>query len=245
MPNVKIKAVKFDAIKTDGDTGTITGYASTWTREPDSYGDVVAQGAFAESIEQIKSEGRVLPLLWNHSSDDLSAYIGTVTELSEDDHGLLFTATFDATPEAQRVRELARDGRISKLSFAYEILDAEEIELEDGRSAYELRKLNIHEVSLVMYPANDDTAVTEVKAAVDALAKSGRRNSKSDEETIRQAISLLESLLTDEQDDADETEDEPAKGGEGMAMPEGREVDDSVRLEAYKEALLSAYATKS
>jgi hypothetical protein len=65
---------------------------------------------------------------------DLKSYIGTVTGLAEDEHGLLFTATFDSTPEAQRARELAMDGRLCKFSFAYDVIDQMEVELEDGRT---------------------------------------------------------------------------------------------------------------
>ena len=189
-----IKTKTFD-IKADN-LGAIVGYASTWTREPDSYGDVVAKGAFAECIARLKEEGRNIPLLWNHDAMDLKAFIGTVTDLIEDDHGLKFEADFDGTEEAQRARQLAQDGRLCKFSFAYDVLDAGEVELEDGRKANELRKLNIHEVSLVMYPANADTSVVSVKA--------GRRNRKSDEEIIKQIISLANQLLTDEVDDIEE-----------------------------------------
>ena len=191
-----IKTKSFDV---KADNGSITGYASTWTREPDSYGDIVAKGAFAEHIAQIKEEGRVLPFLFNHGSDNLQNYIGTVTNLEEDDHGLKFDAVFDDTPEAQKARKLSMDGRLAKFSFAYDVLDAGEVELEDGRKANELRKLNIHEVSLVMYPANTDTSVISVK--------SGRRNRKSDEDIIKQIIALANQLLNDEVDD---TEEEPA-----------------------------------
>lgn len=199
---MEIKTKTYD-IKADN--GTITGYASTWIREPDSYGDIVAKGAFAESIEQIKAEGRVLPLLFNHDGDDLDKYIGTVVNLEEDDHGLKFDATFDATPEAQRARELTMDGRLAKFSFAYDVLDQAEVTLEDGRKANELRKLNIHEVSLVLYPANPDTSVVSVKAAEE---KAGRRNRKTDEDIIKQIISLAQSLLTDEVDDTEPQEEE-------------------------------------
>lgn len=146
MSDIRIKTAE----AAPGDNGSITGYASTWTREPDSYGDVVARGAFASSIARIAEEGRPPPLLWNHDSGDLKSYIGAVTGLAEDDHGLLFTASFDATPEAQRARELAMDGRLCKFSFAYDVLDQTEVELGDGRKANELRELDIHEVSLVM-----------------------------------------------------------------------------------------------
>lgn len=197
---MEIKKKTFD-IKADSN-GTITGYASTWTREPDSYGDVVAKGAFAESIAEIKAEGKILPLLFNHKGDDLNAYIGGVYELKEDDHGLYFEGTFDGTPEAQRARELSADGRLAKFSFAYDVLDQAEVTLEDGRKANELRKLNIHEVSLVLYPANRDTSVVSVKSAEE---KSGRRNSAKDAEDLREAISLIQRVLG-ELDDIPEEE---------------------------------------
>ena len=282
MPNIRTKTAE-GAPSADG--GSITGYASTWTREPDFYGDVVAKGAFSASIERIEAEGRTLPLLWNHDADDLKSYIGTVTGLAEDDHGLLFTATFDSTPEAQRARELAMDGRLCKFSFAYDVIDQMEVELEDGRKANELRQLDVHEVSLVMYPANPDTSVVEVKGAetqnidlrpriegltdeqreefTKAIAeathngleiglKAGRRNSKADEDAIRQAIALLQGVLGDEpEDDNDEpgTGDQndandaggTTEGGEGEATPKGREAE-AEDIDAYrKRALLSAY----
>ena len=196
-----IRTKSFDV---KAENGTITGYASTWTREPDSYGDIVAKGAFAEHIAQIKEEGRVLPFLFNHGSDNLQNYIGTVTDLVEDDHGLKFDATFDDTPEAQKARKLSMDGRLAKFSFAYDILDQGEVTLEDGRKANELRKLKIHEVSLVLYPANPDTSVVSVK--------SGRRNSAKDADAIREAISLLQGVLGELEDT-----DEDQKGTEAKA----------------------------
>ena len=121
-------------------------------------------------------------------------------DLKEDDHGLYFEAAFDDTKEGQRARELAMDGRLAKFSFAYDVLDQMEVELEDGRKANELRKLDIHEVSIVLYPANDDTSVVSVK--------SGRRNSAKDEDKLKQVQDLIKQmgelitgLLTDEIDE--------------------------------------------
>ena len=54
--------VKVDA----ADTGSITGYASTFTREPDWAGDVVAKGAFADWLDAYRAGGSTLPLLYNH-----------------------------------------------------------------------------------------------------------------------------------------------------------------------------------
>ena len=202
--------IKTKTIDIKADNGIITGYASTWIREPDTYGDVVAKGAFEESIAQIKAEGKILPLLFNHKGDDLAAYIGGIYELHEDDHGLYFEGAFDGTPEAQRARELSKDGRLAKFSFAYDVLDQGEVTLEDGRKANELRKLNIHEISLVLYPANRDTSVLSVKSA---LEKDGRRNSAKDAEDLRKAISLIQGVLG-ELDDKPEEEESKAKSEE-------------------------------
>lgn len=207
--------LKKKMIELKAENGTISGYAATFIKEPDSYGDIIAKGAFLECIEKIKAEGKVLPLLWNHDSYDLNAYIGTVVNLGEDDHGLKFDATFDDTPEAQRARELALDGRLCKFSFAYEVVESAEITLEDGRKVNELRKLNIHEVSLVMYPANPDTGVIDVKGA---LEKAGRRNSKADEDSLKEIMShlsaaqtIINSLLADDNEPDD---DQKAKSEE-------------------------------
>lgn len=220
-----IKTKTFD-IKADN-LGAIVGYASTWTREPDSYGDVVAKGAFAECIARLKKEGRNIPLLWNHAAMDLKAFIGTVTDLAEDDHGLKFEADFDGTEEAQRARQLAQDGRLCKFSFAYDVLEAGEITLEDGRKANELRKLNIHEVSLVMYPANADTSVVSVKA--------GRRNSAKDADAIREAITLLQGVLGE----LDDIEEEPIESD-----AKSEELDTANDEEQKRKADLLEHANK-
>ena len=223
--------IKSKTYEVKANAGSITGYASTWTREPDSYGDVVARGAFLESIEQIKVSGKVLPLLFNHDGNNLNYYIGTVTELAEDDHGLRFTASFDDTPEGQRARQLASDGRLAKFSFAYDVLDQGEVELEDGRTANELRKLNIYEVSLVLYPANPDTSVVSVKA--------GRRNRKTDEDIIRQIITLANQLLDDELEiNEPEGEESKAKSEEPDTVND-KELERTAELLKEAENLLS------
>ena len=176
----------------DEGTGTIEGYASTWVRKPDSYGDVVRQGAFKDTLADDWNGGKGIPFLWSHKLDDLKAFIGTA-EADEDDTGLHFIATFDDTDEAQKVRQLYKDGRLKKFSFAFDVLENGLTMLEDGTKANELRKLKLYEISAVTVPANDTAEVVDVKA--------GRRNSKKDADTIRQAITLLESVLDTEDPD--------------------------------------------
>ena len=179
--------------------GTISGYASTFDRIPDAYGDIVRKGAFAESLKKYEESGRAIPLLWAHQMNDLKSYIGTASA-HEDERGLFFIAKFDDTDEAQRVRQLYKDGRLAKFSFAYNTLDSAPVELEDGTKANELRKLDIFEISTVLVPANDFAEVADVKQAEE---KAGRRNSAADEATIRSAITLLQEMLGEVVDNAE------------------------------------------
>ena len=181
----------------DAGTGSIEGYASTWIRQPDSYGDVVAKGAFTKTLADRWNGGKGIPFLWAHQMDNLKSFIGTA-EADEDDHGLHFVATFDDTEEAQKVRQLYKDGRLRKFSFAYDVKDAGTVTLEDGTKANELRELDLYEISAVTVPANDDAGVVDVK--------SGRRNSKADEDKIKQAIELLQGVL------GELNEEEPIEG---------------------------------
>ena len=192
------KYKEFPMQKSEGDAGTISGYFSTYDRIPDSYGDVIAKGAFTETIQKRKESGHPFPLCWNH---DLNQIVGSIDpeDIIDDDHGPHMDASFFNTPLAQEKREIVKSGVVYQFSFAYDILEAGPTELEDGTKANELRKLDLFEVSIVPIPANQNAILTDIKA--------GRRNSKSDEDKIRQAISLLRSVLDDE--DSDDGEDEP------------------------------------
>lgn len=194
---MQIKSV--DVEYKDAGTGSIEGYASTWVKKPDSYGDVVRKGAFSKTLEEDWNGGKGIPFLWAHQMDNLKSFIGTA-DADEDDYGLHFVATFDGTEEAQRVRNLYKDGRLRKFSFAFDVLENGLITLEDGTKANELRKLKLFEISAVTVPANDTAEMIDIKA--------GRRNSKKDADAIRQAITLLQGVL-DEEEDHDDGEDDP------------------------------------
>ena len=195
---MKHKYKEFALIKSSDDAGTISGYFSTYDRIPDSYGDIIAPGAFTETIQKRKESGHPFPLCWNH---DLNQIVGAVDpdNIEDTEKGPLMTASFFDTPLAQEKREIVKSGVVYQFSFAYDILEAGPTELEDGTKAYELRKLDLYEVSIVPIPANQNAVMTDVKA--------GRRNSKKDEDAIKEAIALLQSVL-DTEDEPDDGEDE-------------------------------------
>lgn len=144
--------------------GTVEGYASTWDRTPDSYGDVVRRGAFAETLHKWRMRKQPIPLLYGHRTDDPAYNVGRVVDAREDDRGLFIRAEFDAdNPKAQEVRKLAQQGRLFQFSFAYQVLDSGPVTLQDGTRANELRKLDLFECSLVQIPANQNAVVTNIK----------------------------------------------------------------------------------
>lgn len=165
MSDIRIKSATLD-IADDG--GIVEGYAATFDREPDSYGDVIAPGAFAEAVEAWKAkmdEGIYVPLLYGHNTSDPEYNIGRITEIREDERGLWVHGELDAENEkAQYVRKLAREGRLYQFSFAYAVIDEDEAELDDGTRANELRKLDLFEVSLVQIPANQHAVITGIKS---------------------------------------------------------------------------------
>ena len=190
-------------LKSD-ENGIVEGYASTWTKTPDTYGDIVIKGAFKETLKKRKATGHPFPLCFNHDFDQI---IGAVFEAEEDDYGLKIRASFLNTPAAQEKRELVKEGIVWQFSFAYSVLGSEApTEEEKKQGIYQkLTKLDLYEVSLVPVPANQTAIVTEIKNDDNAEVKAGRRNSAKDEELIRDAISALQALL-DTADDQGEDE---------------------------------------
>lgn len=188
----------------EGENGVVEGYASTWTKTPDSYGDIVIKGAFTETLKKRKATGHPFPLCFNHDFDQI---IGAVFEAYEDDYGLKIRASFLNTPAAQEKRELVKEGIVWQFSFAYSVLGSEAPTEEEKKQGIfqKLTKLDLYEVSLVPVPANQTAIVTEIKNDENIEEKAGKRNSAKDEALIRDAISALQALL-DNADDPGEDE---------------------------------------
>ncbi len=167
MTKTKNQAVRFKTGDADGlAEGEFLVYPSTFTRTPDSYGDVVAKGAFSKGIAARKAAGASLPGLFAHRMDDLDAYVAHAIDEGEDDNGWWVKGAFDLDdPASAKVYRLVKGGRIRELSFAYDVVDEGQVQLGDGRKANELRDLDVHEFSFVLVGANRDTSVSAVKSA--------------------------------------------------------------------------------
>ena len=181
------------------EVGGISGFFSTYDKEPDSYGDIIEKGAFTETIAKRAESGHPFPLCFNH---DFSAVIGAVDKIEDTEKGPYIEAHFLDTTLAQDVRKMLQSGAIYQFSFAYDVLEARQPDEEEKSKGIEnvLTKVEVFEISVVTVPANQNAVATEVKA--------GRRNRKSDEDIIRSCISSLQSLLDDSEDDKPAEEEE-------------------------------------
>ena len=211
------KTKQFD-IKSVSDTGELTGYFSTYQPVADSYGDCVAPGCFTETIKAWAEKGKFIPLVWNHNMDDPEMIIGQVDKIEDDEYGPLMTAHFYDTPKAQAARNLMKEGSVYQFSYAYAI-DAARKPDENEKAAdpninQVLEAVSLMEITITPTPAQPLAEMVSVK--------SGRRNRKSDEDTIRQIISLANSLLDDEVNEAEDPEDgeDEAKANAAAEEPE-------------------------
>lgn len=200
---MKYKMKQFD-IKSVSDTGELTGYFSTYQPVADSYGDCVAPGCFTETIKAWEEKGKHIPLVWNHNMDDPELIIGQVDKIEDDEYGPLMTAHFYDTPKAQAARNLMKEGSVYQFSYAYAIDSArkpdENEKAADPNINQVLESVSLMEITITPTPAQPLAEMVAVKA--------GKRNRKSDEDTIKEIISLANSLL----DEVDDTE--APNGGE-------------------------------
>lgn len=217
--------------------GTFRAYFSTWDREPDSYGDIIAPGAFASTIKEYKDSGTMPMLLWGHDTYDPMSNIGTVLDLGEDEKGAWIVGQFDLSgdnPRASYTYKLVKDGRVSKLSFAYETLEDAYVKLDSGFEAHELRKLNLFEVSIVPIPANRHTYIEDIKAmdseSYDALVEKINGVADSLNGLIQLVSEQKPSEDVDEEDSSQDAE-EPEKAND----PDATAVKSMLTLELMKD----------
>lgn len=238
----KTVTIKF---KADGlSEGEFIGYASVFGNK-DSYGDVVLKGAFDTSLQEWERSGLSIPVLWGHNMSDPDYNLGECLTAVEDDHGLKVHVKLDLEcPKAASTYRLLKGGRVNQMSFSYKVIDGAYIMPEGDEytyrdAYYELRELQLFEVSVVPIGANQETEILAVKSLVSALAaKAGRSLSSKNEDAIRTAVTQLEeatvslkSVLPDEvsADDEDEKQDQDTTTGT-ESPPEAEKLSDPATL---------------
>jgi HK97 family phage prohead protease len=192
---IRTKTFKFD-VKASGDAGMFTGRASVYGVE-DFHGDVVMPGAFADTI---RDHGGVIKVLNQHDPcDPIGTALLEDAELALMASGSLVLELQSAKDAYVRLQNKLVDG----ISIGYSV--------PDGGASFEggvrkLNKIDLWEISLVTFPANDYARVTGVKSQDAALRtyeiaagiarelKAGRALSQANAARIAQAHEHLKSI---------------------------------------------------
>lgn len=169
----EVRNIAFE-LKAAGDDGTVEGYGSVFGVR-DDYDDVIARGAYVSSLAAHKAAGTMPAMLWQH---DPSTPIGVWTEMVEDSKGLKIKGQLALdTVKGKEAHALLKMGAINGLSIGFL---AKQWAYDRETDVRTLTEIDLWEVSLVTFPANDKARVTGVKAAEVAGIK-----------TIRQAEQAL------------------------------------------------------
>lgn len=153
--------------------GAFSGYGAVFGNL-DSYGDVIAPGAFKGSLREWKKMKSLPPMLLNHggsgfadSATDMLP-IGVWTLMEEDDTGLRVEGVLDVkSSPGDRVYNLMKmDPRpgIDGLSIGFRIKQSK-IGTKPDEPKRTLQAIDLMELSVVTMPANGKARVSNVKAA--------------------------------------------------------------------------------
>jgi uncharacterized protein len=151
-------------VKAIDEEGVFTGHGSVFGNV-DSYKEIVAPGAFADSLVQWKSEGRMPPVLWQHRSGEP---IGPYLEMNEDARGLFVRGQLlvNDVQRAKEARALMKAKAVNGLSIGFVTREDSYDRVTGIRT---LKKVDLWEVSIVTFPANPQAQISGVKSAIDAL----------------------------------------------------------------------------
>src|SRR6478736_3943797 len=151
-------------VKDVSEAGQFSGYASVYDTI-DSYGEVVAPGAFAASLRDWKAKGRFPPALWQH---DRTQPVGPFTKMEEDAKGLYVEGKLlvDDVQRAREARALMQAGAISGMSIGFDVVAEEH---DSKAKLITLKEINLWEVSIVTFPANKEAQIEAVKSLMDDI----------------------------------------------------------------------------
>lgn len=203
-------------IKRASPQGTVEGYASTFGGPPDSYGDIIAPGAFAKSLAEHKSLDTMPAMLWAH---DQATPIGRWDEVREDATGLHVVGSLNLDTEAGRdALAHLKHGDVGGLSIGYRIYP-DGLKFEADHTL--LTAVKLMEVSVVTIPAN-----VYARAAVKSIS------SRSELVDVLRSVGLPKSAAR-----------RVAAGGWAALAADGADPDDIESIKAALSASANRWST--
>jgi uncharacterized protein len=153
----------------DDGAHTFRGLAAAWSL--DLGNDVIHKGAFERTLDHWRgAKRRPVYLLNGHQSHDVRDVVGKMIDATETDAGLETEWQFvPDDPAAEAAYKRVKGGFVTGLSIGYTPINPEFETTKDGRRVRHLKEVRLHEVSLVVFPMNEDARVDT--ASVKSLAQ--------------------------------------------------------------------------
>ncbi len=156
------------AADSNPEAGQFEGYLAIFGNR-DSNGDIIDAGAFAatlaaaHAVKAAANSAVLLPLLWQHKSDEPCGFI---KQAWEDHRGLFVRGQFDlATERGRQAYSGAKKGYLRGLSIGYDTVRS----YVDSNRVRHLKEITLWEGSPVSFPANAEAHITEVKRAASTV----------------------------------------------------------------------------
>lgn len=149
-----------EARSLDAETGIVEGYASVFGGPPDSYGDIIAPGAFNRTLDEHKAEGTFPAMLWCHRANEP---VGRWLDLREDERGLFARGKLNLNTSAGRETHAhVKGGDVSGFSIGFLLPDGGRKRNKEG--SWTITDLDLLEISVTPVPANRRARVSAVKS---------------------------------------------------------------------------------
>lgn len=193
-----VKVVSAD----DSGEMTFSGYGAVFGNV-DSYGDVIARGAFSKALADARKSGSWPAMLSQHGGafgEDMTP-IGVWTEMREDDVGLYVEGKLAPTVRGKEAYELLKmtpRPAYTGLSIGFRPTEwVMRSKPEEPRRT--LKSVDLLEVSLVTFPANPKARVTGVKSDFNPreIEEALREAGLSRGDSVK-AVAIFKSRLRDE-----------------------------------------------
>ena len=159
MAILKYKSLAELEVKAEGDEGIVSGYGSAYGNI-DSDGDVIVEGAFADTIA--RKHPSKIKMLWQH---DHRTPIGVYEKLEENSRGLKIRgriAVGKDVPYADGAFAAIKEGLVESFSVGF-ITMKQSFGKHQGKNVRFIEKADLMEISPVTFPANQRAVIQSVK----------------------------------------------------------------------------------
>jgi HK97 family phage prohead protease len=184
------------------DNGSFEGYGAMFGNV-DAYGDVIEKGAFKDTIRSWEDRGKYPPMLLQHGgflggAEDLLP-VGKYMSMEENSRGLKVSGQLFAlnTEKGQYIYEGLKSGALDGMSIGY-VAKKFTLGTKAGEPRRTLHSVDLKELSIVTFPANDKARIGNVKSEFDPRElEVGLREAGLSRSDAVKAVAIFKSVCRD------------------------------------------------